>query len=56
MIGELRRSYGVTRLTATLDPANAASLALLRKLRLGFVWEDVPGQEVGYERDLEKDP
>jgi ribosomal-protein-alanine N-acetyltransferase len=52
MIQELRSSYGATRLTATLDPANTASLALLRKLGLGFVWEDVPGQEVGYALDL----
>jgi RimJ/RimL family protein N-acetyltransferase len=52
MIGELRSSYGVTRLTATLDPANTASLALLRKLGLGLVWEDKPAQEVGYALDL----
>lgn len=52
MIDELRETYGVTRLTATLDPANAASLALLKKLELGLIWEDVPGQEVGYARDL----
>lgn len=52
MIEELQRRYGVTRITATLDPANVASLALLKKLELGLVWEDVPGQEVGYARDL----
>jgi len=52
MIEELRSSYGVTRLTATLDPGNASSLALLRKLGLGLVWEDGPGQEVGYALDL----
>jgi RimJ/RimL family protein N-acetyltransferase len=52
MIQELRSSYGATRLTATLDPANTASLALLKKLGLGFVWEDVPGHEVGYALDL----
>ena len=52
MIEELRSSYGVKRLTATLDPANRASLALLRKLGFGFDWEDVPGQEVGYVRQL----
>ena len=55
MIGELRRRYGVTRLTATLDPANAASLALLRKLGLGLAWTDEPGNEVGYGLDLEGD-
>jgi len=52
MISELRSSYGVTRVTATLDPANDASLALLRKLGLGLVWTDEPGQEVGYALDL----
>jgi [ribosomal protein S5]-alanine N-acetyltransferase len=52
MIGELRSGYGVTRLTATLDPANTASLALLRKLGLGLVWEDKPAEEVGYALDL----
>lgn len=55
MIGELRSSYGVTRLTATLDPANAASLALLRKLRLGLVWANEADQEVGYALDLRED-
>ena len=52
MIEELRVRYGVTRITATLDPANTASLALLEKLELGLVWEDLPGDEVGYARDL----
>ena len=52
MIEELRSSYGVTRLTATLDPANNASLALLRKLGLSLIWTDEPGQEVGYAKDL----
>lgn len=52
MIAELRETYGVTRLTATLDPANTASLALLRKLGLGLAWEDQPAQEVGYVLDL----
>ena len=52
MIAELRDTYGVTRLTATLDPANAASLALLRKLGLGLAWEDLPVDEVGYVLDF----
>lgn len=52
MIRELRGSYGVTRLTATLDPANTASLALLRKLELGLVWTNAAEQEVGYALDL----
>ena len=52
MIEELRSSYGATRLTATLDPANTASLALLKKLGLGFVWEDVAANEVGYALEL----
>ncbi|RYE08713.1 MAG: N-acetyltransferase [Hyphomicrobiales bacterium] len=52
MIGELRARYGVTRLTATLDPANAASVALLHRLGLRQVWEDIPGNEVGYALEL----
>jgi ribosomal-protein-alanine N-acetyltransferase len=52
MIAELRSSYGVRRLTATLDPANTASLALLRKLGLGLDWEDLPADEVGYVLNL----
>ena len=52
MIAELGETYGVTRLTATLDPANAASLALVAKLGLGLAWEDKSAQEVGYVLDL----
>jgi len=52
MIAELRSTYCVTRLTATLDPANTASLALLRKLGLGLDWEDLPADEVGYVLNL----
>lgn len=52
MIDELRETYGVTRLTATLDPANAASLALLRKLGLGLDWTNAADHEVGYALDL----
>jgi [ribosomal protein S5]-alanine N-acetyltransferase len=52
MIGELRSTYGANRITATLDPANQASLALLRKLGLGLVWADEAAHEVGYALDL----
>jgi ribosomal-protein-alanine N-acetyltransferase len=55
MIGQLRDSYGVTRLTATLDPQNAASLALLTKLGIGLIWRNDAEQEVGYALDFEKD-
>jgi [ribosomal protein S5]-alanine N-acetyltransferase len=55
MIGELRSSYGVTRLTATLDPANEASLALLRKLGLGLAWTNQAEHEVGYALDLREE-
>lgn len=55
MIGELRSGFGVARLTATLDPANAASLALLRKLGLGLAWSNDADHEVGYALDLGKD-
>jgi RimJ/RimL family protein N-acetyltransferase len=52
MISELQASYGVTHVTATLDPENTASLALLGKLGLGFEWEDSAAKEVGYALDL----
>jgi RimJ/RimL family protein N-acetyltransferase len=52
MLDELKASYGVTRATATLDPDNAASLALLRKLAFRFESEDAAAHEVHYSRDL----
>jgi ribosomal-protein-alanine N-acetyltransferase len=52
MIAELRSSYAVARIAATLDPANAASVALLRKLGLSLIWTDEHGQEVGYAADV----
>lgn len=55
MIGELRSSYGVTRVTATLDPANEASLALLRKLGLGLARTNQGDDEVGYALDLHEE-
>lgn len=50
MIADLRASYGVQRLTATLDPQNAASLALLKSLGFAFESEDVAAREVTYTR------
>jgi len=52
MIRDLTATYGVTRLTATLDPANTASLALVRKLGLGLVWTNETANEAGYALDL----
>lgn len=52
MLAELVETYGVTRITATLDPANAASLALARKLGLAPAWEDRGAHEAGYALDL----
>ncbi len=52
MLAELAANYGVTRVTATLDQANAASLALLRKLGLQLVSEDATSREWTYSRDL----
>jgi RimJ/RimL family protein N-acetyltransferase len=52
VIAELSEAYGVTRVTATLDPDNLASLALLRKLELGLVAEDAAAHEVTCARDL----
>lgn len=49
---ELSEAYEVTRITATLDRDNLASLALLRKLGLGLVAEDAAAHEVTYARDL----
>lgn len=53
MLGELAAGYGVTLVTARLDPQNAASLALLRKLGLGLIAEDA-AEEVTYARDLRR--
>jgi [ribosomal protein S5]-alanine N-acetyltransferase len=52
MLAELAVSYGVKRATATLDPDNSASLALLRKLGFGLIEEDAAAQEVRYALDL----
>jgi [ribosomal protein S5]-alanine N-acetyltransferase len=52
MLDELAASYGVTRVVATLDPDNAASLALLRKLGFRLEGEDAAAHEVRYARDL----
>ena len=50
MIGELVASYGVERFTATLDPQNAASLALLKSLGFSFLSDDPSANEVTYSR------
>jgi ribosomal-protein-alanine N-acetyltransferase len=52
MIAELGASYGVTQLTATLDPQNAASRALLEKLGFTLAGEDPTAHEVTFARDL----
>ena len=52
MLAELAETYGVARVTVTLDPANAASLALARKLGLAPAWEDRAAHEAGYALDL----
>ena len=52
MLRELREVYGVRRATATLDPANAASLALLRKLGFRLFAESPETNEVSFERAL----
>ncbi len=56
MLTELAAHYGVTRITATLDPANAASLALAKKLGLALAWEDRGAHEAGYALDLASAP
>ena len=52
MLTELRAAYGVIRATATLDPQNAASLALLRKLGFRLFAESPAANEVSYELTL----
>ncbi|HZY69161.1 MAG TPA: GNAT family N-acetyltransferase [Devosia sp.] len=52
MVNELRVHYGVSRITATLDPANTASVALLGKLGLVEVWSNTAEEEVGYALEL----
>ncbi len=52
MIDELRSSYSVTCVIATLDPANAASRALLEKLGLSLVSEDKAANEVTFALDF----
>ena len=52
MLNELATMYGVTEVVATLDPANTASLALLRKLGLTLAHEGPARQEVTYALDL----
>lgn len=53
MLAELRETYGVERVTATLDPQNSASLALLRKLGFRWAGEDRAANEVTYEKLLD---
>ncbi len=52
MLAELSAAYGVRHATATLDPDNAASLALLARLGFCFVREDVEAHEVHYALEL----
>jgi len=48
MLSELFQAYSVRRVTATLDPRNGASLALLRKLGFRFVREERAAGEITY--------
>lgn len=48
MLEELAAAYAVSRVTATLDAANAASVALLTKLGLRQVREDRAAHEVTF--------
>lgn len=52
MLEALLLDYGVVRATATLDPDNPASLALLAKLGFRFEAEDAEAHEVRYVLDL----
>jgi ribosomal-protein-alanine N-acetyltransferase len=48
MLAELVQGYGVKRATATVDPDNAASLALLRKLGFALAETNEAEHEVTY--------
>lgn len=50
MIAELAGEYGVRELRAMLDPRNAGSLGLLRKLGFALMAEDVDANEATYRR------
>lgn len=52
MLDALADDYDVIRATATLDPQNAASLALLQRLGFSFVSSDSLANEVTYGRQL----
>lgn len=52
MLDALVDDYGVIRASATLDPRNAASLALLRRLGFSCVSSDSGANEVTYGRSL----
>lgn len=52
MLAELAEAYRVRRVTATLDPENTASLALLGRLGFGLEREDVAAHEAHYIRGL----
>lgn len=52
LLGELANAYEVTRVIATLDPRNEASLALLRRLGFTLRAGDDAANEVTFARDL----
>lgn len=52
MLECLAADYAVTRATATLDPQNAASLALLQRLGFSFVSSHSAANEVTYARTM----
>jgi RimJ/RimL family protein N-acetyltransferase len=52
MLRELADTYGATTATATLDPRNAASLALLRSLGFSFLSRNDAVNEITYARRI----
>jgi ribosomal-protein-alanine N-acetyltransferase len=52
VLEELRQCYGVDTARATLDPGNAASLALLRRLGFELAATEETANEVAYARKL----
>src|SRR5690242_3505133 len=52
MLEALMDDYAVTQATATLDPQNAASLALLRRLGFSSLSSDSAANEITYSRLL----
>ncbi|MBI4922503.1 MAG: GNAT family N-acetyltransferase [Devosia nanyangense] len=52
MLGELAAAYGVTLAQTIVDPANAASIGLLRKLGFEQISDDTALPDIAFMKDL----